>query len=166
MQCRVNLAVATPGDALYGPKQEPPLSRLFRTLCVSFCAALLAVTSLYGASQTGHRVAHTFDWPPIASPGSAFDADHDPLHVHVAPKPATGTDAAGGEDPDTSETRPTGHHHAATGDSPNAVPEAGNGVKAILRSTTGQHWSAGDPSRPNHDGDGPEYPPKRMRTVI
>ncbi|MDI1279997.1 hypothetical protein [Brevundimonas sp.] len=160
------MVIATPGDARYGPKQEPQLSRLFHTLCVSFCAALLAVASLYGASQTGHRIAHASDWPPIASPGSAFDADHDPLHVHVAPGPATGTDATGGEDPDTGETRPTGHHHAATGDSPNAVPETGHGVKAILRSTTGQRWSAGDLSRPNHDEDGPEYPPKRMRTVI
>jgi len=160
------LVIATPGDARYGREQEPRLSRLFRTLCVSFCAALLAVTSLYGASQTGHRVAHTFDWPPIASPGSAFDADHDPLHVHVAPKPATGTDAAGGEDPDTGETRPTGHHHAATGDSPNAVPDSGNGVKAIHRSATGQRWSDGNSARPNHDEDGPEYPPKRKRTVI
>ena len=75
------------------------MSRLFRTLCVSFCAALMAVTSLYGASQTGHRIAHASDWPPIASPGSGFDADH-------------------------------------------------------------------DPSRPNHDGDGPEYPPKQLRTVV
>ena len=142
------------------------MSRLFRTLCVSLCAALMAVTSLYGASQTGHRIAHASDWPPIASPGSGFDADHDPLHVHVAPEPATGTDTGGAEDPETGETRPAGHHHATTGDSPNAVPDTAHGVKSILRSASEQHGFAGDPSRPNHDGDGPEYPPKRMRTVV
>lgn len=142
------------------------MPRLFRTLCVSFCAALMAVASLHGASHTGHRIAHAADWPPVAAFGSMIDADHDPLHVHAAPEPANDTEAAGAEDLDAGETRPNGHHHSSTSDSPNAIPETGHVVKAILRSNGAQRWSAGDRSRPDHDGDGPEYPPKRTRTVI
>ena len=126
----------------------------------------MAVVSLHGASQTEHRIAHAADWPPVAVSGGAVDADHDPHHVHVAPEPSNDTGAAETDDLDTGDTRSGGHHHSSSGDNPNAIPETGHAVKALLRVNGVQRWSARDRSHPDHDGDGPDYPPKRTRTVI
>ncbi len=142
------------------------MPRLFRTLCVSLCAALMAVMSLYGPSRTEHRIAHAADWPPVAAFGGTIDADHDPLHVHVPPEPPNETGAAGIDDPDGGDARTGGHHHASGGDSPNAVPETAHAVKAILRANGVRRWSAGDRTHTDHDGDGPEHPPKQTRTVV
>ncbi len=147
--------------------RSPPVPRQFRALFVSLCAALLVVVSLYGALQTNHRIAHASDWPPVASVGSEVDADHDPLHVHVAPDASEKGDAVPSDDDDRDNgLRSSGHHHPSSGDSPNLVPAIGPVVKAVHRSNGVQHWSARDRSHPEHDGDGPEYPPKRMRTVV
>lgn len=155
-------------DATYGRVQETPLLRQFRILCVSFCAAALVVVSLHGASDTRHELAHASDWPPVASPLSGLDADHDPLHVHVAPPEGDHHEdgSVGDGTEDESEPRSGAHHHASNGDHPNAAPPSGHLMLAVVRSPETLKRPSRDHARPEHDGDGLDYPPKQTRTVI
>jgi hypothetical protein len=155
------------GDAPYGRSRENFLLRQFRILCVSFCAAAVVVVSLHGASDTRHELAHASDWPPVASPLSGLDADHDPLHVHVAPSDADPDhDVASNGTEDETGPRIDAHHHASHGDHPNAAPPAGQVMLAVLRSAERMKRPSRDHSRPGHDGEGLDDPPKQTRTVI
>lgn len=156
------------GDATYGRFQETPLLRRFRILCVSFCAAALVVVSLHGASDARHELAHASDWPPVASALSGLDADHDPLHVHVAPAEADlhNDEAAGDGTEEETGPRSDAHHHPSNGEHPNAAPPSGHLMLAVVRSPESLKRPSRDHARPEHDGDGRDYPPKQTRTVI
>jgi len=141
------------------------LPQLFRHLCIGLCVALLAAMNLHGVSQGQHAIAHAADWPAVALSG-ADDDHHGPgghhlAHVHLAPEEAPDADI----DQDADGPRPVSHHHHAGGEVPAAMPDAGRMLTAAL-SPTALLWRLGpDPALSSLAGDGPEHPPKRMRTV-
>ena len=145
------------------------MSRLFRTLCVSFCAALLAVLSLHGIEEGLHQLGHTSDWPAVSidqRDRAVVDVDHGALHVHVAPAaPGGDLDLAENTDNDADPERPTGHHHAGS-DNHTAIPATGRDLSLLVARRAALLQPALDGTTPVHDSDGPDYPPKRTRTVI
>lgn len=146
------------------------MSRLFRTLGVSLCAALLAVLSLHGIQEGRHQLGHTLDWPAVSIDtghhADAVDIDHGALHVHVAPEASgSGLDLDENTDNDGNAGRPTGHHHSSGGDH-TAIPATGRDLSLLVAGRAVLLQPALDGAMPAHDADGPEYPPKRTRTVI
>jgi hypothetical protein len=137
------------------------MTKLARTFCTLFAVVLLAALNLHGMTQSQHTMAHIADWPAVALVEVSDDHDHHGAHIHVAPDETP--DGGEGEGKDG---RPVGHHHHGGGDSQAAIP-------VIART-----WSAGPtlsvsrvppgsvPIRRGLTIDGPEYPPKRMRTVV
>ena len=139
-----------------------PLQTSIRSFCVFLCTALLAVTTLHGMMDAQHGMAHTADWPAVALVEVDTVADQSADHVHVAPDDQS--DDATPEDIDNEG--PVGHGHQVGGDSHGALPGAehplDDGLSSRLAARTpGEAPALGDLSR-----DGPEYPPKRMRTVV
>ncbi|MBI2260795.1 MAG: hypothetical protein HYU62_03935 [Caulobacterales bacterium] len=130
-----------------------------RHLCIGLCVAVLAAMNLHGLSQSQHAVGHAADWPAIAL--SEADEDHHG-HVHVAPEEAPDTDP----DRDTDGARPVGHHHHAGGDIHAALPLLERDMTEASSLTSALRWAGPDPVLPSLSSDGPEYPPKRMRTVV
>lgn len=132
-----------------------------RSVCVFLCIALLAVTSIHGVSDTQHTVAHASDWPALAL------ADHDGAtgnqldHIHVAADDLSEEAPTGEIDGDG----PLGHSHHIGGDSHPALPGAeypmNDGSSSNVARGHGLDSALGDMTR-----DGPEHPPKRMRTVV
>ncbi len=148
------------------------MSRLFRTICVSLCAALVATLSLHGVQEGRHQIAHASDWPAVAighgDHAEIADVDHGSLHVHIAPDaPAEDPldQAEDGED-EGEAGRPASHHHHTSGDSHTAIPILNRDLSPLVAMNAVLIQPAGDGARPAHDGDGPEYPPKRTRTII
>ncbi|MDP3404442.1 MAG: hypothetical protein Q8S03_07100 [Brevundimonas sp.] len=141
------------------------MTTLARTLCTMFAVAILAAMNLHGVTQSQHAMAHIADWPAVALVEVLADHDHHGAHIHVAPDEAPDSEPETGED-GSNEGRPVGHHHHGAGDSQTAMP------------VTARAWSAGPtlgvsrvppgsgPLRSGLTIDGPEYPPKRMRTVV
>ena len=148
------------------------LPRLFRTLCVSLCAALVAVLSLHGVQEGRHEIAHASDWPAVAiahdDHGAVVDVDHGSLHVHVAPDApaADSMDEAENTDGEGDAGRPASHHHHSSGDNHTAIPVLDRDVSPRVAVNALLLQPAVDGARPGHDGDGPEYPPRRLRTII
>ena len=148
------------------------MSRLFRTLCVSLCAALVAVLSLHGIEEGRHQIAHVSDWPAVGIDHNDYveiaDVDHGALHIHVAPgAPADDPlDQAEGSDGDGDAGRPASHHHHSSGDNHTAIPVLDRDLNPLVAINAALLQPAVDGARPAHDGDGPEYPPKRTRTII
>jgi hypothetical protein len=140
------------------------MTTLARTFCTLFAVAVLTAMNLHGVTQSQHTMAHIADWPAVALVEVADDHDHHGSHIHVAPDHAPDTAPESGEG-DGNEGRPLGHHHHGGGDSQAAIP------------VLARPWSAGPtlgvsrippgsgPIRPGLTIDGPDYPPKRMRTV-
>ena len=150
----------------------PILSRLFRTLCVTVCAALVAVLSLHGIQESRHQIAHASDWPAAAieheNHGEIVDVDHGSPHVHFAPDaPADDPlNQADSDDDEGNAERPVGHHHHSGGDTHTAIPVLDRDLTSFMGMDAVLLQPAVDGARPAHDGDGPDYPPKRTRTVI
>ena len=148
------------------------MSRLFRTLCVSLCAALVAVLSLHGVEDGRHQIAHVSDWPAVAIDHhdhvEISDVDHGALHIHVAPgapadDPLAQADSSNG---DGDAGRPTSHHHHSSGDNHTAIPVLDRDLNPLIAINAALLQPAVDGARPAHDGDGPDYPPTRTRTII
>jgi hypothetical protein len=135
------------------------LPHLFRQLCIGLCVAILAAMNLHGLSESQHAVGHAADWPAVAVT-EAYD-DHHAVHVHVAPDEAPDTDT----DRDSDGPIPVGHHHHG-GDVQAAMPGAGRVLITASPSTSALLRPGADPALSSLEGDGPEYPPKRMRTVV
>ena len=141
------------------------MTTLTRTLCTMFAVAILAAMNVHGVTQSQHTMAHISDWPAVPLVEVSNDHDHHGAHVHVAPDEASDSEHQTGEDA-SNEGRPVGHHHHGGGDSQAAMP------------VTARAWSAGPTLgvsrvlpgsgslRPGLTIDGPEYPPKWMRTVV
>lgn len=148
------------------------MSSLFRTLCVSLCAALLAVLSLHGVQEGRHQIAHASDWPAVSihhdDHAEVVDVDHGSLHVHVAPDaPADDPlDQAENTNGDGDAGRPASHHHHSSGDTHTAIPVLDGDLSALVAMNAMLLQPAVDGARPAHDNDGPEYPPRRTRTII
>ena len=147
------------------------MSRLLRTLCVSLCAALVAVLSLHGVQEGRHQIAHASDWPAVAidheDHAEVVDVDHGSLHVHVAPHaPADDPlDQADAMEADGDAGRPASHHHHSSGDNHTAIPVIDRELSLPVPTNAMLLQPAVGGARPDHDGDGPEYPPRRTRTI-
>ena len=147
------------------------MSRPFRTLCVSLCAALVAVLSLHGVQEGRHQLAHASDWPAVAidhdDHADVVDVDHGSLHVHVAPDAPVddSLDQAENTESDGDAGRPAGHHHHSGGDSHTAIPVLNRGLSPLVARNAVLLQPAADGARPAHGDDGPEYPPRRTRTI-
>ena len=131
----------------------------FRHFCIGLCVALLAAMNMHGVSQSQHAVDHAADWPSVAL--SEVDDDQHTVHVHVAPDEMPDT----GINQDADGAPPVGHHHHAGGDVQTALPAVDRGVTKPL-SASALQWPGSDPALAGLGPDGPEYPPKRMRTVV
>lgn len=133
------------------------MPHLFRQLCIGLCVAILAAMNLHGLSESHHAMGHAADWPAVAL--TEADDDHHAVHVHMAPDEAPDTDR------DTDDPIPVGHHHHG-GDVQAAMPGAGRVLITASPSTSALLRPEADPALSSLAGDGPEYPPKRMRTVV
>lgn len=135
------------------------MPHLFSQLCISLCVAILAAMNLHGLSESQHAVGHAADWPVVAVT-EAYD-DHHAVHVHVAPDEAPNTDT----DRDSDGPIPVGHHHHG-GDVQVAMPGVGRVLITASPSTSALLRPGADSALSSLEGDGPEYPPKRMHTVV
>jgi len=134
------------------------MTSLVRTFCTMFAVAILAAMNLHGVTQSQHTMAHVADWPAVALVETADDHDHHGAHVHVAP------DADG--DRDIDGDRPVGHHHHGGGDNQAALPTMSRSLTDAPRLGSTVVEPGSGPPLSGFTGDGPEYPPKRMRTVV
>lgn len=110
-----------------------------------------------GVADMQHGIGHASDWPAAAITDAS---DHDSGHFHVAP--------------DRSDKTPTGEidgdgrmghgHHA--GDNYAALPGAEYPVNANATPVADARGHGLDSALGDMSRDGPEYPPKRMRTVV
>jgi len=132
----------------------------FRHLCIGLSVAILAAMNLHGLSESQHTLGHAADWPAVALVEA--DDDHHAAHVHVAPDDAPDTDT----DRDSDGPIPVGHHHHSGGDVHAAMPGSGRVLIAVSPSTSALQRPGAEPALPSLAGDGPEHPPKRMRTVV
>lgn len=108
-----------------------------------------------------HGVAHAADWPAVALVEIDTVADQIADHVHVAPDDHS--DDAPAENVDNDG--PVGHGHQIGGDSHGALPGAEHPLNDSLSSRLARKPGV-DPALDDLNRDGPEYPPKRMRTVV
>ena len=141
------------------------MTTLARTFCTLFAVAILAAMNLHGVTQSQHTMAHIADWPAVALAEVSEDHDHHGAHIHVAPDEFPDSEPEPRES-DGNDGRPVGHHHHGGGDSQTAMPAparvwSGGPPLGVSRVTPGS-----GPLRPGLTIDGPEYPPKRMRTVV
>lgn len=141
------------------------MTSLARTVCTMFAVAVLAAMNLHGVTQSQHTMAHLADWPAVAFVGVSDDHDHHGAHMHVAPDHAPDT-APESREEDGNEGRPVGHHHHGGGDSQTAIPVTARVWSAEPMLSVSRVPPGSGPLRPGLTMDGPEYPPKRMRTVV
>lgn len=116
--------------------------------------------NLHGLSQSQHVVAHAADWPAVTLVEA--DDDHHVVHVHLAPEQAPDTDT----DRDADGAPPVGHHHHGGAEVHAAMPSLGRDLTSTPSTVSALRWPGADPALSSLAGDGPEYPPKRMRTVV
>lgn len=138
------------------------MTSLARTICTLFAVAVLAAMNLHGVTQSQHKIAHAADWPAVSLIQTAGGHDHPDAHIHVAPDDVPDADDDRNSDP----AQPMGHHHHGGGDNQTATLDVGRAITEappLASSTTAP--SLGRPLS-NLIGDGPDYPPKRMRTVV
>ena len=133
---------------------------IIRHLYIGLCVAILAAMNLHGVSQAQHDFAHASDWPPIAL--IEADDDHHAAHVHVAPEDIPDTDA----DRDGDGPIPVGHHHHGGADVHAAMLSTGRVLTATSSPASVLRRPGPHRVLSSHTGDGPEHPPKRMRTVV
>lgn len=145
---------------LNGSAEPGYLNRALRQICIGLCVALLAAMNLHGVSQVQHDFAHASDWPAVALIVS--DPDRHAAHVHVAPEEVPDTDT----DRDGEGPIPVGHHHHGGADVQAAMPASGRGLTEASSTASALRPQGPDPALSSHTGDGPEHPPKRMRTVV
>jgi hypothetical protein len=138
------------------------MTPLARTLCTLFAVALLAVMNLHGVTQSQHAMAHAADWPPVALVEAPDDHDHIGAHIHVAPEDAPQSD----DDRDGDGDRPVGHHHHGGGDGQAAIPVSSRALTETPRLVSTVVGPDTGPPLTGLTGDGPDYPPKRMRTIV
>ncbi len=139
------------------------MSRLFRTLCVSLFVALVAVLSLHGVQDGQHQLAHAAEWPTASA--AHDDHDRDPAQI-TTDTIVDRIDQAESNDDDGGAGRPTGHHHHGGGDTHTAIPALGRDFAPLVAANALLIQPAVDGSRPGRTEDGPEHPPKRMRTIL
>lgn len=130
-----------------------------RNLCIGLCVALLAAMNLHGFSQSQHALGHTVAWPS----GSMTVAAGDPLTAHVHGAPDERPDP--GIERNADDAAPVGHHHHAGGDVQAALPALDRSLTEPS-STAALQWPGFDPALAGLGRDGPEHPPKRMRSVV
>lgn len=136
------------------------MTHALRHLCIGLCVALLVAMNLHGLSQGQHQLAHAVDWPAVAL--GKLDHDHHAVHVHVAPDEVPDT----GPDRDDDEPIPVGHHHHGGGDIQAAMPASSRVLTISPSPASALRRPGPHPALSSHTGDGPEHPPKRMRTVV
>ena len=133
-----------------------------RSFCVFLCTALLAVTTIHGVTDVQHSMGHASDWPALAlvdiDEASANHADH----VHIEPDDTS--DDLSGEKVDADG--PMGHGHHIGGDTHAALPGTDHPLSNGFPSRLGSRGPGVDSALGQLTGDGPEHPPKRMRTVV
>lgn len=136
------------------------MPHFMRHLCIGLSVAFLAAMNLHGLSQSQHDSAHAADWPAVAL--IEADGDHHAAHVHVAPDEVPATDADG----DGEGSIPVGHHHHGGADIHAAMPASGRVLTETSSPASALRRPGSDAALSSLAGDGPEHPPKRMRTVV
>lgn len=164
---RRNQGWATEADGIadecadgYRGSRSHSLPHFMRHLCIGLCFAFLAALNLHGLSQTQHDFAHAADWPAVAL--IEADDDHHAAHVHVAPDDIPDLDT----DRDGDGPIPVGHHHHGGGDVHAAMLSSGRVLTETSPPAPALRRPGPDPALSSLAGDGPEYPPKRMRTAV
>lgn len=161
-----SICLEVPGCVIVAPRvdagQGSPLKNSIRSFCVFLCTALVAVTALHGLTDAQHGMAHAADWPAVALVDVDTVADQIADHVHVAPDDQS--DDAVPEDVDNEG--PVGHGHQVGGDSHGALPGAEHPQDDARTSRLAARTPGVAPALGDLNRDGPEYPPKRMRTVV
>ncbi|WGM47190.1 hypothetical protein KOAAANKH_02065 [Brevundimonas sp. NIBR10] len=148
------------------------MPRLFRTLCVSLCAALVAVLCLHGVQDGQHQIAHASDWQTAAitegdhAEGVMSDHGSHVIDVYLEAPVDDALDQTENTDGDGNAGRPSNHHHHSGGDNHTAIPVLGRDVSPLIATSAMVLQPAVDGARPGRTGDGPEYPPKRLQTII
>lgn len=145
---------------LNGSAEPGYLTHALRHLCIGLCVAFLAGMNLHGLSQSQHAFGHAADWPAVAL--IEADDDHHAAHVHEAPDEVPDTDTDRGGD----ESIPVGHHHHGGADVQAALPASGRVLTDGSSPASALRRPGPDPALSSHTSDGPEHPPKRMRTVV
>lgn len=135
------------------------MSHALRQLCIGLCVAIMVALNLHGAVQAHHSVAHAAGWPSVAV--ADVDLKHGDAHSHSLPTYSPESDP----DRDADREQPLGHHHHGT-DAHAALPIWDKGLTEGLASVSAWRPVGEDHDLPGLPGDGPEYPPKRMRTVV
>jgi hypothetical protein len=138
------------------------VSHVLRHFCIGLSVAILVALNLHGVVQSQHEVAHAADWPAVALADTDTDTDHHDAHVHVAPSDVPDPDT----DQDADREQPLGHHHHGGADAHAALPTWGRGLTEGPTQASAQRRAGSDRALSGLPGDGPEYPPKRMRTVV
>ena len=138
------------------------MTSLARTFCTLFAVAILAAMNLHGVTQSLHTMAHAADWPAVALVETVDDHDHHGAHIHVAPDDAPDSE----DDRDADGDRPVGHHHHGGGDSQAAIPVVNRALTETPRLVSTLVGPGSGPPLSGVTGDGPDYPPKRMRTIV
>lgn len=136
------------------------MPHVLRHVCIGLCVALLAAMNLHGVSQSQHDFGHASDWPAVALIEAGDD--HHASHVHVAPDGVPDTNTDRNDDGPI----PVGHHHHGGGDVQAAMPASGRVLTETSSPASTLRRPGADPALSSHTGDGPEHPPKRMRTVV
>ncbi len=138
------------------------MQHLIRSFCVFLCTAFLAVTMSHGVTDARHSAGHAADWPAVALVDLDGGAGKWEGHVHVAPEGSFDETPAD----DVGNDGPVGHSHQIGGDSHAALPGAAHPLDDSLRSRLAARTPGVDTALGEVNRDGPEYPPKRMRTVV
>lgn len=136
------------------------MPHVIRHLCIGLCVAMLAALNLHGVVEARHAADHAVDWPAVTLV-AGLDY-HGAAHLHVAADVAPDTEQDRGVD----DASPVGHHHHGGADVHGAMPAMTRDATSAPSLISALGSPESDPAIAGLAGDGPEYPPKRMRTVV
>lgn len=131
------------------------MTKLIPTLCAIICVAVVGAMMTHGMSDLRHEVSH-------ATVEQAGSIGHDHAVEH---DPATEVDVASADADDSSGSLPPGHHHHGGGDTQVALPGQEGGLPHLTEARGGSAFLRVNQLPEGLIGDGPEHPPKQLRTI-
>lgn len=132
------------------------MNKLIPILCAIICVAILGAMMTHGMSDLRHEASH-------ATVAQAELIGHD--HA-VAPSPATEVEVASADAGEPSGSFPPGHHHHGGGDTQAALPSQEGGLPRLTEAGGGSAYLRVNQLPEGLIGDGPEHPPKQLRTIV
>jgi hypothetical protein len=131
------------------------LNKLIPTLCALVCVAVFGVMMTHGLSDLRHEASH-------AAVEQAESIGHDHAASHG---PATDIEVASGNAAEPPGSLPAGHHHHGGGDSQAALPSQAGDLPRLTEARGGSAFLRVNQLPEGLIGDGPEHPPKQLRTI-